>query len=119
MEHLRWHALSCLSSVLVEAAMSRYNCRQLKKSADQKGSQKNCQCHNAVSDFILLKTAFCQLYNDWPIVVAKQNIIHRLRPPLLGNPAVLNADNTVGKLGDLIIMGNHHQRLTEFIAGNF
>ena len=29
--------------------------------------------------------------------------------PLLKNPAVLNADNAVGKLGDLVVVGNHHQ----------
>ena len=39
--------------------------------------------------------------------------------PLLKNPAVLNADNAVGKLGDLVVMGYHHQRLMEFAAGFF
>ena len=40
-------------------------------------------------------------------------------PPLLGNPAVLNTNNAVGKLSDLIIMGNHYEGLVEFCAGNF
>lgn len=30
-----------------------------------------------------------------------------------------NSNNAVGKLGDLIIMGNHHEGLVEFRAGNF
>jgi len=29
------------------------------------------------------------------------------------------SNNAVGKLGDLIIMGNHHEGLVEFRAGNF
>ena len=40
-------------------------------------------------------------------------------PPLLGNPAVLNTNNAVGKLGDLIVMSNHHNGLMEFLAGHF
>ena len=39
--------------------------------------------------------------------------------PLLKNPAVLNADNAVGKLGNLVVMGYHHQRLMKFTAGCF
>ena len=35
-------------------------------------------------------------------------------PPLLGNPAVLNTNNAVGKLGDLIVMSNHHNGLMNF-----
>ena len=37
--------------------------------------------------------------------------------PLLGNLAILNADNAVGKLGNLGIVGNHHKGLVEFLAG--
>ncbi len=40
-------------------------------------------------------------------------------PPLLGNPAVLNTNNAVGKLGDLIVMSNHHNGLMKFLAGHF
>ena len=39
--------------------------------------------------------------------------------PLLKNPAIFNAYNAVGKLGDLVIVGYHHQRLMEFAAGRF
>ena len=40
-------------------------------------------------------------------------------PSLLGNPAVLNADDAVGKLGDLVVVGNHHQGLVELTTGGF
>lgn len=48
-----------------------------------------------------------------------RKIANAAMPSLPGNPAVLNADNAVGKLGDFVVVGNHYQRLMEFVAFGF
>lgn len=40
-------------------------------------------------------------------------------PPLLYDFAILNPNNTVGELGDLIVMSNHYKSLLKFLAGYF
>jgi len=40
-------------------------------------------------------------------------------PPLLHDLAILNSNDTVGKLGNLIIMSNHHDGLVEFLTCGF
>ena len=40
-------------------------------------------------------------------------------PPLLHDLAILNPNDTVGKLGNLIIMSNHHEGLVEFLTCGF
>ena len=39
-------------------------------------------------------------------------------PSALDDPAVLNADDAVGHLGDLLVVGDHHNRLTVLLAGH-
>ena len=33
------------------------------------------------------------------------------------DPAVLNADDAVGELGDLLVVGDHHHGLGKFLSG--
>ena len=40
-------------------------------------------------------------------------------PPLLHNPAIFDPNDTVSKLGNLAVVGNHHEGLMEFLASNF
>ena len=40
-------------------------------------------------------------------------------PPLLHDFAILDPNNAVSKLGDLTVMGNHHEGLVEFLACGF
>ena len=39
--------------------------------------------------------------------------------PLFHNPAVFDPHNTVGKLGNLVVVGNHDNRLIKLHAGTF
>ena len=40
-------------------------------------------------------------------------------PPLLHDLTILDPNDAVGKLGDLTVMGNHHEGLMEFLACGF
>ena len=40
-------------------------------------------------------------------------------PPLLNDFTILDPNDTVSKLGDLTVMGNHHEGLVEFLACGF
>ena len=39
-------------------------------------------------------------------------------PSALDDPAVLNADDAVGHLGDLLVVGDHHDGLGKFLTAH-
>ena len=42
-----------------------------------------------------------------------------LNTPSFRNFPILNTDNPICKLGDLVVMGNHHKGLVKFLAAYF
>ena len=64
-----------------------------------------------LSDLILLPAS---LFTIALVSFSNGNVI--VSPPLTYNLAVLNPHNAVGKLGNFVVVGNHHNGLVKFPA---
>ncbi len=82
---------------------------------DGKGNRKNDKNASASVGFY---TSACQFLFH-PAGVIFKRPCHNPLPPLSHDPAVLNPYNPVGKLGNLVIVGNHDNGLVKLHAGTF
>ncbi len=80
----------------------------------QKSCQGDCENGNTVSPFVGKKTTPGEAFCHYSVVVLKHCLT-----PLRHDPAVFNADDPVGQLGNLVVMRDHDDGLMKLLTRHF